>query len=304
MNGPLNPNADARIAEIWRAQHRFLIDVAYRMLGSVSDAEDIVQEAFTRLMRVDPSEIDDERAWLVVVVSRLCVDYLRSARVRREQYVGPWLPEPLVGSGDSADPADRITLDESIRMALLIVLEQLTPAERAAFVLHDVFQFSFDIVSSIVGRSPAACRQLASRARRHIEANVGPTRFSVEPSALQRVAERFVAACANGSVDALLDVLDPAVEGAVDIGGRHTPFGNGRSVGAEIVAERLLLLFGPRTSTQLVVATVNGEPGVAALHNDHVMAVMALSINDDERIVEINSVADPAKLERVPSDLS
>ena len=140
-----HPEIDDRVADVWREHRRLLLDVAYRMLGSINDAEDAVQEAFARLIRVDLDGIDDVRGWLVVVVTRLCLDQLRSARVRHEAYVGPWLPEPLIElPGQEPDPADRVTLDDSVRMALLVVLERLSPAERAAFVLHDVFGFSFD----------------------------------------------------------------------------------------------------------------------------------------------------------------
>ena len=175
----LTPDTDDdRLRTAWDADRRYLLDIAYRMLGSIQEAEDVVQEGYTRLFRADLDAIDDVRGWLVVVVSRLCLDLLRSARARAETAVGPWLPEPIFGGPGptalpggaalGADPADRVTLDETVRMALLIVLEELTPAERAAFVLHDVFQLPFDEVGDIVGRSPAAVRKLASRARVHI----------------------------------------------------------------------------------------------------------------------------------------
>src|SRR5438132_9547990 len=156
--------------EAWSEHHGFLLDVAYRLLGSYGDAEDIVQEAFSRLLRTDIDPIEDVRAWLVVVVSRLCLDQLRSARVRHESYIGPWFPEPLLQlEADSADPADVVTLDESVRMAMLIVLERMSPAERVVFVLHDIFEFPFEKVAEMVGRTPAACRQLATRARRRVK---------------------------------------------------------------------------------------------------------------------------------------
>src|SRR5437879_7857514 len=206
--------------EAWRENRRYRHDVAYRMLGSISDAEDIVQEAFVRLVRADLDQIEDSRGWLVVVVSRLCLDQLRSARSKRETYVGPWLPEPLIQPpGDEFDPAERVTLDDSVRMALLVVLERLSPAERGAFVLHDVFRFSFEDVAGIVGRSPEACRQLASRARRRIQEETGPARFDVDPAELSRIARRFIAASSNGDLDALMAVLDPDVAGWTDGGG-------------------------------------------------------------------------------------
>src|SRR6266566_6401570 len=188
--------------EAWRENRRYLLDVAYRMLGSISEAEDIVQEAFVRLVRADLDGIEDIRGWLVVVVSRLCLDQLRSARSKRETYVGPWLPEPLIEPpGEEFDPAERVTLDDSVRMALLVILERLTPAERGAFILHDVFRFSFKDVAEIVGRSPQACRQLASRARRHIQAETGPARFDVDPAQLGRIAGRFIEASSTGDLD-------------------------------------------------------------------------------------------------------
>src|SRR4051794_20079144 len=180
------------------AHRRVLLDVAYRLLGSVADAEDAVQEAFARLARERVDAIADLRAWLVVVVSRICLDQLGSARARREAYVGPWLPEPLVGvAGAGDDPSERVTLDDSVRMAMLVVLEQLTPPERVAFVLHDVFAFSFDEIAASVGRPPAACRQLASRARRRVHEH-SSARFEVDREHEQAVADRFLAARPDG----------------------------------------------------------------------------------------------------------
>lgn len=154
-----------RLERAYRATRPHLLDIAYRMLGSRSDAEDVVQEAFARLLRVP--EPQDTPGWLAVVVSRLCVDHLRSAS-RRASYQGLWLPEPVCADPAGTDPADRVTIDETVSMALLVVLEQLSPAERAAFILHDVFAMPFGKLASILSRSPAACRQLASRARRRI----------------------------------------------------------------------------------------------------------------------------------------
>ena len=162
-------SADPRFVQAWVEQRRHLLDVAYRLLGSISEAEDMVQEGYARLLVADMGSIQDVRGWLTTVVSRLCLDELRSARARREAYVGPWYPEPLVEGADPLlDPVERITLDDSVRMAMLIVLEQLTPAERVVFVLHDIFQFPFEDVARMIDRTPAACRQLASRARRRV----------------------------------------------------------------------------------------------------------------------------------------
>src|SRR6266516_1863804 len=159
----------------WRRHQRYLLAVAYRLLGSLTEAEDAVQEAYLRLAGAEATDVGDLRAWLSTVVSRICLDQLRSARARRESYVGPWLPEPLVGDAlapdpPEPDPAERVTLAESVHMAMLIVLETLSPAERVAFVLHDVFGLSFAQTGRVVGRTPGACRQLASRARRDVRA--------------------------------------------------------------------------------------------------------------------------------------
>src|SRR5712671_1707663 len=209
---------DAWVTEAWSNHHGFLLDVAYRLLGSYSEAEDTVQEAFTRLLRTDLDPIEDVRAWLVVVVSRLCLDQLRSARVRREAYVGPWFPEPLIRSDEMSDPADIVTMDESVRMALLVVLERMSPAERVVFVLHDVFDFPFEKIAPMVGRTVAACRQLASRARKRVEEEAGAGRFSIDPVEQRRVVDAFIAACAGGDIKKLLPMLDPSVVGWADIG--------------------------------------------------------------------------------------
>ena len=299
--GAVEPEVDDAIAEVWREHRRLLLDVAYRMLGSVSDAEDAVQETFTRLLRADLGEIEDIRGWLVVVVSRLCLDQIRSARSRREAYVGPWLPEPLIDlPDDNLDPADRVTLDDSVRMAMLVVLERLSPAERAAFVLHDVFGFSFEAVGSIVGRSPAACRQLASRARRHIESETSPARFEVEPAELRRVAERFISASASGDMDSLLQVLDPDVAGWTDTGG----FGWAPRVainGRDRVARTLLGFLRSRNVT-LSPMPVNGEPGAVAYVDGHVLAILAFEMREG-LITKIHSIANPEKLAHIRARL-
>jgi RNA polymerase sigma-70 factor (ECF subfamily) len=233
-----------RVNEVWSENRRYLVDLAFRMLGSVSEAEDAVQEAFVRMLNIDLDEIDDVRGWLVTVTGRICLDHMKSARARHEIGAEPPAEQP----GASPDPADHVTLDDSVRMALLVLLERLTPPERAAFVLHDVFQFSFDDVASIVGRSPAACRQLASRARRRVQEETAPTRFAVEAAEEREVAERFIAACAGGDIEGLLSVLDPDVVGHAEIGiAPHVDV-----EGRENVAPRVLALFGPQTSSTLV----------------------------------------------------
>jgi RNA polymerase sigma-70 factor, ECF subfamily len=292
---PPSAAADPRVDEAWREHRQRLMDVAYRMLGSVSDAEDVVQEAYARLVRNGVDGIDDVRGWLVTVTSRLCLDQLRSAQSKRTSYVGPWLPEPVVDAPSlGVDPADRVTLDDSVRMALLVVLEQLSPAERTAFVLHDVFQLSFEEVASIVGRSPAACRQLASRARRHVQAEAAPSRFHADVGEQRRLAERFAAAANSGDLEALLEVLDPDVSGDADSGGvipgapRHAVVGRSR------VAANLLRNVGGR-GIEFRAADVNGEPGVVGVQDGRIVAAVVLE-SDNGMIHHIHAILNPAKL--------
>jgi RNA polymerase sigma-70 factor (ECF subfamily) len=287
---------DGRIAQAWNNDRSYLLNIAYRLVGSFSEAEDLVQEAFARLLKTDDATIDDLRGWLVVVVSRLCLDHLRSARVRRESAGSPWFPEPLVPSPDAADPADVVVLDESVRMALLIVLERLTPAERAVFVLHDVFQFSFEEIASIVDRTPAACRQLGSRARRTVAADA-PPRTHVGADELRRVAERFIAACEHGDMRGLLDVLDPAVVGWTDVGERRAQRAQQVS-GAPAVVHGVLAMFGPKAATRLLVAEINGEAGIVVALRDRPWAVVALNVRAG-LISAFYAIADPAKLRHV-----
>jgi len=276
-----------RLADISSEHRRYLVDLAFRMVGSVSEAEDAVQEAFMRLLNVDLDEIEDVRGWLIVVTGRICLDHMGSARVRHST----GLDLPVEAATDTPDPSDVVTLDDSIRMALAVVLERLTPPERAAFVLHDVFQFSFDDVATIVGRSPAACRQLASRARRRIEEETGPARFAVEAAEEREVAERFIAACAGGNLEELLAVLDPDVAGHAELGVLPDVDVEGR----ENVAPRVLTLFGPQTGSTLVSVPINGQPGILVLRSGRPFALMVLRMR--RGLVEhISSVADPRQI--------
>jgi RNA polymerase sigma-70 factor (ECF subfamily) len=297
----MSERQDDRLAAIWDEHRRYVLDVAYRMLGSITDAEDVVQETFARLLAADLDTIEDVRGWLVVVATRLCLDQLRSARAKRESYVGPWLPEPVIEPVDAPiDPADRITLDDSVRMAMLVVLERLTPAERAAFVLHDVFRFSFDDVARIVGRTTEASRQLASRARKRIEEETGPARFEVDREEVGRIADRFIEASTNGDFRALMDVLDPDVAGWTDTGGL---VGAPRAAltGREQVASRFLR-FLEAFRARLAPMRVNGEPGVLVFQEDRLLAVIAFETREG-LITRIHSIANPHKLAYVSSML-
>jgi RNA polymerase sigma-70 factor, ECF subfamily len=289
--------------QAWEEHHGFLLDVAYRLLGSYTDAEDIVQEAFTRLLRSDLDPIEDARAWLVVVVSRLCLDYLRSARVRREAYLGPWFPEPLVTlDGDDSDPANIVTLDESVRMAMLIVLERMSPAERVVFVLHDVFEFPFETIATMVGRTPAACRQLATRARRRVKEEAGSERFHFDRAEQERVVQAFIAACASGELKKLLPLLDPAVAGWADVGGLMAPVRQ-PNIGPGKVGENVMRFFGVASGRTMEMRSINGEPGIVAYSGGELVAVIALTLKAGA-VTRVYVVADPRKLEHARKALA
>lgn len=291
-----NPEStDQEIAAVWLSHRRRLIDIGYRMLGSVAEAEDVADEAYARLLSADLATIENIPGWLTTVGARLCIDRLRSARERRRAYVGPWLPEPILADdGRGADPADRVTLDESVRLALMVVLDKLSPAERTSFVLHDLFAMPFDEVGEIVGRSPAACRQLASRARRRIRSDPDAPRTSVSRDELEAVAKQFALACATGEVESLLLVLDPDVVGDFDSGGA-IPGAPLRAIdGAKNIASLLVRVFstGP---FEFAVHDVNGEPGVVVRHHGQIRAAIALGIRDG-RVDLIHGVGNPDKL--------
>lgn len=287
---------DPRIEVAWAQHRRRVFDVGYRLLGSVAEAEDVVQETYARLLdgdRVDVAEIDDLVGWLVTVSSRLCLDRLRRHEHRRRSYAGPWLPEPVVRDG-ALPVEDRVTLDQSVRMALLVVLEQLSPAERTAFVLHDVFGLSFIDVGAVVGRSPSACRQLASRARRRIAADPAAGRFEVDPSEHDELARRFARACEIGDLDGLIEVLAADVVGDFDSGGAIPGAPTSELVGADAVAKQLVGAMAG-SAARFRVADVNGEPGVVVEIGGRVVAVIWLSVHDG-RIDRLHGVGNPAKL--------
>ena len=288
----------AQLEAAWAEHRGYLLNIAYRLLGSLEEAEDKVQEAYLRLLRSDLTAIADLRGWLVVVTTRICLDHLGSARARREARTDRWLPEPIVPApGAPSDPADLVVLDESVRIALLVVLERLKPAERVAFVLHDVFQYSFEEIAPMLGRSAAACRQLASRARRRIGAEPTAASSAVDAETMRKVAERFIAACQGADLQPLLDVLDPAVVGWTDVGGRRSTLAR-PAVGSAQVAGGVRSLFGPQSSIRLTLAEVNGETGIIASIAGRPIAVLVLSVRGG-LITAIYAIADQHKLGRL-----
>lgn len=298
--GLLGPGLDAIMSE-----RRQLIGVAYRLLGSLADAEDVVQETYARWYTMSPRQQDaiaSPGGWLTKVASRICLDLLRSARVRRESYVGEWIPEPLPGRAEwvdgqsgaataTADPADRVTLDESITMAFLVVLESMTPAERVAFILHDVFRYSFAEVADIVGRTPAACRQLASSARRRVRASAP----AVTPAAQQAdIVRDFKQAWESKDLTALIGLLDPDALATGDGGGRVAASLH-PVAGGEQIAHGLIGIVGRVPDLVILERTVNGRPGLVAQQDGATIGVFAFEVVGD-RIKHIWAVRNPEKL--------
>jgi RNA polymerase sigma-70 factor (ECF subfamily) len=281
-----------------------LMNIAFRMLGTTHDAEDIVQEAYARWYAMSEEArraIESPTAWLVRVTGRICLDHLASARVRRERYAGEWLPEPLpdhsswssTATLDQAggDPADRVTLDESVSMGMLIVLESVTPAERVAFIMHDVFKMPFAEIADIVGRTPATCRQLATSARRHIESN---RHRAIAPDQHRSVVSAFKNACGTGNLDTLIDLLDPRVSVHTDGGGKARaalrPI-----LGPEKTARFFLGLLRKQPGQEITEENVNGRPGLVASLDGEVIAVIATEVRAG-RITDIWIMVNPDKL--------
>ncbi|MFD9890552.1 RNA polymerase sigma factor SigJ [Amycolatopsis sp. NPDC059027] len=278
------------LAERFEAHHSHLRAVAYRMLGSLSEADDAVQEAWFRLSRADTAEVENFGGWLTTVVGRVCLDMLRSRKSRREEPLGVHVPEPLVSRADGLDPEQEVLLADSVGLALLVVLEMLAPAERLAFVLHDMFGVPFDEVAGIVGRSPAATRQLASRARRRVQSTAPMPDADLDRQ--REVLDAFLAASRGGDFDALVAVLDPDVVLRADMG--VTAEGLSAVVrGAENVAKRALMF--ARFSHLARPALVNGAVGLVTSREGEPVGVMGVTVRNG-RIVEIDILADPARL--------
>jgi RNA polymerase sigma factor (sigma-70 family) len=287
-------------------ERRPLINLAYRLLGSLADAEDAVQESYARWYALSPEQraaIESPGAWLTTVASRICLDLLGSARARRERYAGEWLPEPLPGPGErpgpqsgaaAADPADRVTLDESVTMAFLVVLETMTPAERVAFVLHDVFRYPFAEVAEIVGRTPAACRQLASSARRRLSSS---SQAPAIPTAGQAGLVRdFKQAWEAKDIGALVGLLGPGATATAD-GGGQVSAARRPVEGREQVARYLAGIVGRTPSLTILEAAVNGQPGLVAQQDGVTVTVLAFDIAADQ-ITRIWIIRNPSKLSR------
>jgi RNA polymerase sigma factor (sigma-70 family) len=302
-SGPADGQPDPGLRAII-SERRQLLNLAYRLLGSLAEAEDAVQETYARWYALSPQQqhaIVSPGGWLTTVASRICLDLLGSARARRERYVGQWIPEPLPeptewssgpSGGAPADPADRVTLDESVNMAFLVVLEAMTPAERVAFILHDVFGYPFADVAQIVGRTPAACRQLASSARRRIRAWQAPATPTAQRAGVVRA---FKQAWEAGDIGALIGLLDPDATAVGDGGGLASAAPRPID-GAEQIARFLVGVAGTAPDNVTVLErTVNGQPGLVAQQDGVTVMVMALDVAGD-RITHIWTVLNPEKL--------
>ena len=269
-----------------------LLRLAYSELGDLGEAEDVVQEAWVRLQSTQRQKIESLNGWLTTVVARLALDRLRSARARRETYIGEWLPEPLI----SEDPADRVTLDESVSYALLAVLEQLSPAERTAFVLHDIFDMPYGDVGPVVGRAPDAVRQLASRARRRVS-ETSP-RFPASRRDHERAVRAFAQAIRGGDLECLLAVLDPEVMWTSDGGGRASAIRK-PLLGCRRVARAWLSL--RQITHEATEVTLNGQLGLMIAAHDGQRAALSFLV-DDEQIKRIDAIRNPEKLPPLSRD--
>ncbi|HKV18321.1 MAG TPA: RNA polymerase sigma factor SigI [Mycobacterium sp.] len=274
----------------WRSHRPYLVNLAYQMLGDVGEAEDVAQEAFLRLSRAELEEIDDVRGWLTVVAGRLCLDQLRSARARHEHAGHPTMFDDRPSR--EPEPADRVTLDDEVRGALLELLRRLSPGERVAFVLHDVFQVPFDEIAETVGRPAGTCRQLARRARAKFAASA-PRLVGVVETEHQLVTETFITACANGDLGALTAVLDPTVWGAGTIIGDNPPPPQVNH-GPDDVARNLLRYLGHGAT---VVNGPVGEPVLLAFSEGRLFAVIVLTITDG-LVTKIEASVDPTAAAR------
>ena len=293
-------STDPSLAAIM-SERRQLINLAYRLLGSMAEAEDAVQETYARWYAMSPQQqeaIESPGAWLTTVASRICLDVLGSARARRERYVGDWIPEPLPDRAEwggarpaGADPADRVTLDESVTMAFLVVLDSVTPAERVAFVLHDVFGYRFAEVAEIVGRTPAACRQLASSARGRIRA--ARTRAAA-PARSEDHVRAFRLAWAAQDIPALVGLLDPAATVVSDSGGL-VPAHLQPIDGPERIARAFADVVDLAPDLVLLERRVNGRPGLVVRQGGATVTVLAFEVAD-ERITRVWAVRNPEKL--------
>lgn len=292
--------SENRIADSFEAYRPLLFSIAYRMLGSASEAEDMLQEAYVRYRNAQGQEISELKAYLCAIVTNLCLDYLKSARVQREQYIGPWLPEPVLTGEQDANPFETAERHESISLAFLVLLEALTPPERAVFLLHEVFDFDYREIGSMIGKSAANCRQLCHRAKAFIAER--HHRFDTSRETHQRLVMRFLQACQEGDVQGLQEMLAQDVVSWGDGGGK-VPSARRLVIGAATVARLWLgLVRKAPAALALSIAEVNGTPAALLWLGDALYAVMVFDVLDG-RIRAIRIVLNPDKLAYIERQL-
>ena len=308
MDQDLPTGDDTRAAHVFNDHRRLLTSVAYRVLGRWSDAEDVVQDAWLRWSAADYASVEDPRAFLVTVTTRLAIDQLRKAQTRKESYVGPWLPEPVLtrdGADTAPDAADRVVLDDTVSLAMLLVMETLSPLERAVFVLREAFDYSFAEIAAMLDRTEAAVRQLLVRARNHVHDK--RPRYPLDDVKRQSIAERFLAACTGGDVAPLLEMLSPEVTVIAD-GGGVVSAATRPVVGLDHVARFLLGITqkyakyvedGMDIRIEISPAGINGDPALIAFADDKILYVYALDLDEDGRIRTVFAMANPDKLDGV-----
>jgi RNA polymerase sigma-70 factor (ECF subfamily) len=302
---------EAQAAETFDAHRRLLIAVAYRVLGRYADAEDVVQEAWLRWNGANPAAVADPQAYLVTVTTRLAVDQLRKAQTRKESYVGPWLPEPVLAGAvdprDAGSAEDRVVRDDTVSLAMLLVMETLSPLERAVFVLREAFDYSFAEIAAMLDRTEPAVRQLLVRARAHVHGK--RSRYPLDDGARRSIAENFLAACTGGDIGPLLALLAPDVVMVAD-GGGVVSAARRPVLGAENVARFLLgivrkyselIAGGAELAVDVAPAGVNGAPAVVAHLDGRVVYVYALELDAEGRVTDVFGMANPEKLNAVQS---
>lgn len=297
LKSDTNSGTETDRLETFAKYRGLLFSVAYRMLGSVADAEDMLQETFIRWQQSSEKEIESPRAFLVTIVSRLCINHLQSARIQREEYVGEWLPEPLV-TDMASDPYETLKIDESISMAFLLLLERLNPIERAVFLLHEVFSYKFAEIAEIVDRSEANCRQILRRAREHVGAE--RQRFEVNTKTRDKMLTSFVKAVRTGDLNGVISLLATDVVMHSDGGGKAIALPK-EVHGADKAARAILSSMEKLVPKDLVTRTahINGDPGIVNYLHGKPFSTLALHVADD-RIESIYIVTNPEKLTHLP----
>ena len=293
----------AVFTEAWNAHRTYLVDLAFRMLLDIAEAEDVVQDAFSRFAAAEAEQIEDPRGWLAVVTSRLCLDRIRSARSRRERAYDFNASEPMGAALTAAepDPAEKVTLDDTVRLALMVLMQRLSAPERVVFVMHDVFQIPFEDVAETVGRPVGTCRQLARRARQRVQADAATSpRFDVSAAEYRELTDSFIAACTNGDVPSLMRVLNRDVSGEVDLGASATS--PGVAHGAEVVATNLCHYW--RSATLVSLPAQQGAATVLAFRRHRLAGILILSIRDGRPgVAKVHVVADPVQLDLASAEL-